>query len=73
MGSCLYEDEDFLADIEELIKENGIDKDINIMCNINIKDDICPYCGNKLHIHIDTVEYWGAKVPMPTWYCPNGC
>ena len=72
-GTCFNEDADFLNDVEYLVNINGVTSDTYIGCSPNIRDGHCPYCGIELVPYNDIVEYWGAKVPMSTWYCPNMC
>lgn len=73
-GSCCYDDEDFLTEIEDMIADTSINRDKEVIpCSPIINEDACPYCGSELKIWHDTVEYWGFKVPMSTYYCEKGC
>lgn len=73
-GSCEYEDEDFIDEMERLVQDINIDKNKEIIpCKPDIPDNVCDYCGEELISFCDTVEYWGAKIPMGTRYCKNGC
>lgn len=73
LGYCINEDEDFLYEIEELTKDTDKNKNIKISCTQTIYEGECPYCGAKLLLHKDKIEWWGANITMPIWYCPNGC
>lgn len=73
-GSCCYDDEDFLAEIEEMLDDKTVNrKKETIPCNPKVDEDCCPYCGSEIKIWHDKTEWHGFKIPLSTYYCIKGC
>lgn len=75
-GICLNEDEEFLLNTFDIIRD-VCEKDINNIYNKNIKcepkfdDNVCKYCGALLKYTDDFVPWSDTYVRKREYYCPK--